>query len=136
MCLAGGTLGLVGIAYAATYPLLLASALVLGFFLLSSGPIGFQYGAEIAYPAPEGTSNGVVMMMGQISGIIFILAMDAFKSPVAGSMLGPLLVLIGLFVVSLLVSTRLHEPPAIRVTGSLPDALVPGADGAPAEVRA
>jgi len=134
MCLAGGTLGLVGIAYAATYPLLLASALVLGFFLLSSGPIGFQYGAEIAYPAPEGTSNGVVMMMGQISGIIFILAMDAFKSPLTGSMLGPLLVLIGLFVVSLLVSTRLHEPPALRVPGSLPEALVPGAEAAPAEL--
>ena len=29
----------------------------LGFFLLSAGLIGLQYGAEIAYPAPEGTSR-------------------------------------------------------------------------------
>ncbi len=131
LALLGGTLGLIGIAFAATYPLLLVSALVLGFFLLSSGPIGFQYGAEIAYPAPEGTSNGIVLMMGQISGIAFILALDAFKSPVTGSMLAPLLVLIGLFVLSLLVSTRLHEPPAIRVAGSLADPVEPAAESAP-----
>jgi hypothetical protein len=30
-----------------------------GFALLSAGPIGFQYGAEIARPTPEGTANGV-----------------------------------------------------------------------------
>ena len=133
LCLAGGTLGLVGITYAGAYPLLLASAILLGFFLLSAGPIGLQYGAEIAYPAPEGTSSGVVLMMGQISGIIFILAMDAFKSPLTGSMLRPLLALIGLLVVAMLVSTRLHEPPAIRLPGSQPEPLATTAEVAPLE---
>jgi MFS family permease len=107
--LAGATLGLVGITFVTNYWFLLGSAFVLGFFLLSAGPIGFQYGAEIANPAPEGTSNGLLLLMGQISGIIFIFAMDGFKSPITGSMSASLIVLIGLMVISLLLSTRLKE---------------------------
>jgi MFS family permease len=109
LALAGATLGLVGVTYAASYLLLLASAAVLGFFLLSAGPIGFQYGAEVAYPAPEGMSNGLLLLMGQISGIVFIFAMDSLKSPVTGSMTLSLVVLIGLMVLSLLLGTRLRE---------------------------
>jgi cyanate permease len=56
LALTGATLGLVGIAYATSYWLMLAASVTLGFFLLSSGPIGFQYGAETTYPTPEGTS--------------------------------------------------------------------------------
>ncbi len=111
LALAGATLGLVGITYATGYWLLLAAAFVLGFFLLSAGPIGFQYGAEVAYPAPEGTSNGLLLLVGQISGIVFIFGMDSFKSPETGSMTSPLVVLIGLMVLSLLLCTRLRESP-------------------------
>jgi len=113
LALAGATLGLVGVTYATDYVLLLASALVLGFFLLSAGPLGFQYGAEVAYPAPEGTSNGLLLLMGQISGIAFILGMDSFKSPETGSMTLPLVVLIGLMFLSLLLCTRLKEAPTL-----------------------
>lgn len=109
LALAGATLGLIGTTYAASYWLLLASAFVLGFFLLSAGPIGFQYGAEVAYPAPEGTSNGLLLLVGQISGIVFIFGMDSFKSPETGSMTSPLVVLIGLMVLGLLLCTRLRE---------------------------
>jgi cyanate permease len=101
--------GLIGIAYATSYWLLLTAAFVLGFFLLSAGPIGFQYGAEIAYPAPEGTSNGLLLLMGQISGIVFIFGMDSLKSPETGSMAAPLLVLVGLMALGLLLSTQLKE---------------------------
>ena len=114
LALAGATLGLVGITYATSYGLLLASAFALGFFLLAAGPIGFQYGAEVAYPAPEGTSNGLLLMMGQISGIAFILGMDALKSPATGSMTPSLLLLIGLMVLGLLLCTRLRESALIR----------------------
>ena len=79
LAVAGATLGLVGVTYATSYWLLLASALALGFFLLSTGPIGFQYGAEVAYPAPEGTSNGLLLLMGQIPGIIFVFGMDSLS---------------------------------------------------------
>jgi MFS family permease len=110
VALVGATVGLVGIAYAAAYWLLLASSFTLGFFLLSSGPIGFQYGAETTSPTPEGTSNGLLILMGQISGIIFIFAMDAFKSPQTGSMTLSLVVIIALMVLSILLSALLREP--------------------------
>jgi cyanate permease len=109
LALAGATLGLVGITYAASYWLLLASAFALGFFLLAAGPIGFQYGAEVAYPAPEGTSNGLLLLMGQISGIAFIFGMDSLKSPGTGSMTLSLLILIGLMALGLVLCTRLRE---------------------------
>jgi len=81
--------------------------------LLSAGPVGFQYGAEITHPTPEGTSNGLLLLMGQISGIVFILGMDIIKSPVTGAMTLPLLILIGLLVLSLLFATRLKEATTI-----------------------
>ncbi|MCJ7813417.1 MFS transporter [bacterium] len=109
LALAGAIMGLVGITYATSYWLLLSSAIILGLFLLSAGPIGFQYGAEVANPAPEGTSNGLILLMGQISGIVFIFGMDNFKSPITGSMTAALIVLIGLMGLSLLLSTRLRE---------------------------
>ena len=107
--LAAAVPGLVGLTFAGSTSLLYASSFLLGFALLSAGPIGFQYGAEIARPTPEGTSNGLLLLMGQISGILFIFGMDAFKSPATGSMTTSLLVLIGLLFVGLLVATRLRE---------------------------
>ena len=105
----GAALGLAGVTFATSYWLLLVSAFVFGFFLLSAGPVGFQYGAEVTLPAPEGTSNGLLLLMGQISGIVFILGMDGLKSPETGSMTLPLIVLIGLMALSLLLAMRLRE---------------------------
>jgi len=108
LALAGTIPGLVGITFVTSTFLLYLSAFTLGFFLLSSGPIGFQYGAEIARPTPEGTSNGLLILMGQVSGIAFIFGMDSFKTA-AGSMTPSLIVLIVLMLLSLLAATRLRE---------------------------
>src|SRR4030042_3757524 len=86
--------GLAGVTFATAPWLLQASSFLLGFSLLSAGPIGFQYGAEIARPTPEGTSNGLLLLMGQVSGIVFIFGMDAMKDAVTGSMGTPPLVVI------------------------------------------
>jgi cyanate permease len=109
LAIVGATLGLAGVAFATSYWLLMFSGAVLGFFLLSSGPIGFQYGAEVTYPISEGTSNGFLLMMGQISGIILILCMDAFKDPVTGSMQVPMLVMLGLMFLLIFISLLLKE---------------------------
>lgn len=106
----GAALGLVGITFGGSYWLLLLAAFIFGFSLLSAGPVGFQYGAEITHPTPEGTSNGLLLLMGQISGIAFIFGMDGFKSTQTGSMTAPLVVLVGLMVLSLIFCTRLKEP--------------------------
>lgn len=112
--LGGAIAGLAGLAFFGGYASVLASSFVFGFFLLSAGPIGFQLGAEITLPAPEGTSNGLLLLMGQIAGIIFILAMDALKSRQTGSMDVSMLLLLGLFVIALLLAFRLKEPSAVR----------------------
>jgi len=78
--------GLLGMGFAGSLGLLLCSGFLFGFFLLSAGPIGFQYAAEITHPAPEGTSNSLLLVMGQISGIIFIFAMNAGRSAASGAM--------------------------------------------------
>ncbi|RLA97240.1 MAG: MFS transporter [Deltaproteobacteria bacterium] len=114
LALIGAIPGLLGITFATSYWLLLLSGFVFGFFILSAGPIGFQFGAELTYPAPEGTSNGLLILMGQISGIIFIFAMDRFKSPATGSMTPSMLILIGLMVLSLALFPVLRESPLIK----------------------
>jgi MFS family permease len=107
--LAGILPSLLGVIFTRSYPLLLVCAIGFGFFLLSSGPIGFQYGAEITRPAPEGTSNSFLILMGQISGIAFIFLMDAMKSS-DGSMLPSLLTLLGLTLACFVLSLFLREP--------------------------
>jgi len=109
IALLGSTIGLIGIAYATNFVVLLTSSFIFGYFLLSAGPIGFQYGAEITYPTSEGTSNGLILLAGQISGIAFIFGMDSFKSSVTGSMTLPLTFLIVLMVVATGFSLRLKE---------------------------
>lgn len=108
--------GLAGLTFARSWGLLLASSFVFGFFLLSAGPIGFQYGAEITLPAPEGTSNSMLIVMGQLSGIVFIFAMDALKSS-DGSMTLSLAALMGLTVVAVILSFFLRESPIHRREG-------------------
>ncbi|MBE3145370.1 MAG: MFS transporter [Planctomycetes bacterium] len=71
--------GLIGFTFATQYWVLVVSMLSLGFFLMSLAPIGYQYAAEITYPAPEGTSNGLMNLAGQVS-VVFIYIMQAMKS--------------------------------------------------------
>jgi cyanate permease len=122
LALAGLLPSLIGLTFATSYGLILLSGFALGFFLLSAGPIGFQYGAEITHPAPEGTSNTLLLVAGQISGIIFILGMDALRSKpiqgMPGAMTGSLLGLAFLVAIVLVLSTRLKESPIHKSASS------------------
>src|SRR5512143_2137222 len=102
--------GLIGLTFAASLWLLLISAFSLGFFLISTSPIGMQYAAEITFPTPEGTSNGLIQLFGQAS-VIFVYIMEALKSG-DGSFTPSLLLAIGLLVISALIITQLHDPQA------------------------
>ena len=70
--------GLLGFTFSGSYPQLLVSVFAVGFFMLGPGPIGYQYAAEITYPAPEGTSNGLLVLAGQVS-VVFIFGMQAMN---------------------------------------------------------
>lgn len=68
--------GLIGLTVFTEFVPMLISAFIFGFFIMSAGPIGFQYGAEKSYPAPESTSQGIILLMGQLSGIIFVFGVN------------------------------------------------------------
>jgi MFS family permease len=100
--------GLVGLTFATAPWLLFLSAFGLGFFLVSTSPIGMQYAAEITQPTPEGTSNGLLQLFGQAS-VVFVYVMEAMKSA-DGAFTPALLLAIGLMGLSLLLITQLRDP--------------------------
>ena len=100
--------GLLGLTYATSYWLLLASGFTLGFFLVSAFPVGMQYTAEITHPTPEGTSNGLIQMFGQAS-VVFIYAMEALKGK-DGSFTPSLLLALGLMGLSVAAIAGMREP--------------------------
>lgn len=105
--------GLVGLTFAGSYIPLIASSFVFGFFLMAAGPIGFQYSAEICYPAPEATSQGLLMLAGQISGIIFIFGMD-IASAGGASKTPAMVVFIALMIVSVFLCIKLKESKLVK----------------------
>lgn len=100
--------GLVGLTFVTDYALLLVAGFVMGFFFMGGGPVIYQYSAEINYPAPEATSQGLLVMSGQIAGIIFIFGMDLFRAA-SGSMTPFLLVMIALAFVNIILALKLRE---------------------------
>lgn len=99
--------GVLGLTYATTFWLLGVSAIGLGFFLVSTLPIGMQFAAEITYPTPEGTSNGLIQLVGQAS-VAFVLVMNLLQTP-DGSFTPSLLLAVGLLVACGALVTRLRE---------------------------
>jgi MFS family permease len=100
--------GLLGLIYAKTSWLLFASAFEMGFFLVSVNPIGMQYTAEITQPTPEGTSNGLVQLFGQVS-VVFVYIMEAMKTA-DGSFTPALLLAVVLLVISAILVTQMKDP--------------------------
>ncbi|MGQ9843270.1 MAG: MFS transporter [Spirochaetota bacterium] len=113
ICMAFLVPGLAGLTFAQHFTLLLVSSFILGFFIMSAGPIGFQYAAEISYPAPESSSQGLLLLSGQISGIIFILAMDAFRTK-TGAMTPFMVAFIILMIFNTFVTLKLKESQLIH----------------------
>lgn len=58
------------------YLVAIISSFLFGFAVMSAGPIGFQYAAEIIHPASESISQGMLLLVGQISGIAFTAGMS------------------------------------------------------------
>ena len=65
--------------YISSIVLLGLCGFVFGFFLISAMPVGLTYAVEKTHPVPEATSNGILMLSGQISGlpIVFFFNMTA-----------------------------------------------------------
>jgi MFS family permease len=111
---AGAIPGLAGLTFGTDYTVLLVSAAILGFFSMGGGPIGYQYCAEISFPVPEATSQGLIILSGQISGIVFIVGMDVSKNVKTGDMFMFMAIFIVLSVVNLIICSMLKESKMIK----------------------
>jgi len=99
--------GMLGIAFVSSTLLLYAFAAVLGFFLVAVLPIGMQYAAEITNPTPEGTSNGLIQLCGQVS-VVYVYIMAALRTS-SGSFTVALLLSAGLLAACALAVSRLKD---------------------------
>ncbi|TGK02669.1 MFS transporter [Leptospira langatensis] len=106
LAMAGFLPGIFLLSFAHDYFFVLAGAFLIGFFVLGIGaPIGFQYCAEITSPAPESSSQGLLLWIGQISGIAFIVGLNTLGSDLF------LKIFIGLGAVNLGIAFLLKESP-------------------------
>jgi len=108
--------GLAGLAFAASAWLLFVSAFFMGFFLVSTSPVGMQYAAEVTHPTPEGTSNGLIQLFGQAS-VVFVYIMEALKTS-DGSFTPALLLAIGLLIISAFVVTQMRDTARKTITSA------------------
>jgi hypothetical protein len=93
------------------YGITLAGSFILGFFVMSAGPIGFQYAAEVSYPAPESTSQGLLLLIGQVTGMIFVAGMSIQQNHFIGTFMT---LFVGLTLVTMILGTTLRESPHFR----------------------
>jgi len=92
------------------YIITLVASFVLGFFVMSAGPIGFQYAAEVCYPARESSSQGLLLWSGQITGMLFVAGMSVRNNVHLGGFMTSFAVLSLLAVVA---AALLKESPMI-----------------------
>ena len=106
--------GLVGLTFFTSYMALLVSAFAFGFFFLGAGgPVGYQYGAEISFPAPESASMGLLTLAGQVSGIGFIIGMNTL------GMIPFMVFFVILAIINVFLCTRLKESPLMSAASPM-----------------
>ncbi len=118
LCIGGMVPAVFGLAFAGqitagpeqAYTLSLISSFILGFFVMSAGPVGFQYAAEVSHPAPESASQGILLWVGQLTGMLFVAGMSIRNN----QFLGTFMILFAvLSVVALAAVLLLRESPMI-----------------------
>ncbi len=75
------TISLFIISFAYDENLLYLFGFLFGFGLISAAPVALEYTIDITSPVSEASSNGFLMMFGQIGGVIFILGFEGLKMP-------------------------------------------------------
>jgi FLVCR family MFS transporter 7 len=97
-----------GLTFIENFVLLVIAAGITGFSIMGVAPILFQYGTEAAYPIQEGTSLGVILLMGQISGILFIYLFEVLQNT-TGTIVWPMLLFVALTVIELPMTLKMKE---------------------------
>lgn len=96
------------------FVVLLVSGFWVGFFIMGIGPVGFQYAAERTVPAPESASQGMLLWVGQISGIVLVVVMSAAEGQYLPTLLHGFfwLAILALLMSFLLQDVKLDSPRA------------------------
>ena len=110
--------GMIAITFGMSYGLLLLAFFTLGLFITGVAPVAYQYGAEITYPAPEGTSNGLFALVGQIA-VVFIFGMG-WSNDALGSFVPSMLILVGLIVIGCILLALIKESPMMTTKREAP----------------
>lgn len=84
-----------GFTFVGSFVLVAVIAGIGGFAIMGVAPILFQHGSEVAYPVQEGTSLGMILLAGQISGVLFIYLFEAIMNS-TGSILWPMILIVAL----------------------------------------
>lgn len=100
-----------GLTFISNYILVSIIAGLTGFIIMGVAPILFQHGSEVAYPTPEGTSLGTILLMGQISGAAFVYIFESLTASF-GSIVWPMLIFVLLTIFLLPFTFQIKESPA------------------------
>ncbi|MFX0023942.1 MAG: MFS transporter [Candidatus Hermodarchaeota archaeon] len=95
------TVSLLIITFTSDPILLYLFSFFLGYGILSAGPVALEYAVDLTKPVPEASSNGMLMMIGQVGGIIFIIFFEGFTTPLGDYF--PTLLLESIFLIAVLV---------------------------------
>ena len=97
-----------GFAYLQDFNLITICAGLAGFSTMGVAPVLFQYGSEVAYPIPEGTSLGLILLMGQISGALFVYLFELLNKA-SGSVIVPMLCVVVLTLLEVPFALQMKE---------------------------
>lgn len=97
-----------GFTFVSNFVIIAIIAGVAGFFIMGVAPILFQHGSEVAYPVKEGTSLGMILLMGQISGVLIVYVFEVLKG-ISGNVIVPMLCIVAATVIELPIVIRMKE---------------------------
>jgi len=73
------TISLLVFSFTSDEILLLTSGFFFGFGLMGAGPLALEYAVDATKPVPEASSNGMLMMVGCLGGILLIISLENVK---------------------------------------------------------
>ncbi|KAK6044139.1 hypothetical protein COOONC_18357 [Cooperia oncophora] len=94
------------------------NAAVLGFFMTGYLPIGFEFAAEITFPAAEGTTSGLLNASAQIFGIALTMAMGKVMHSI-NTLTSNIIMSVALILGTILTGMELFHSTVFLQTGSL-----------------
>ncbi len=106
-----------GFTFVNSFVLVAIFAGIAGFSIMGVAPVLFQHGSEVAYPVQEGTSLGIILLMGQISGALFVYLFEILQNA-SGSVILPMLAVVALNAIVLPFALGIKESGLVNTKGA------------------